>query len=219
VHDAGFVTAEAVTDVADDGVEAGAPVTGGPGQSFARLERDRAVRGQRVFGVHGQKNVLAQEGAAGDVAVPGDGDRVVFDADDEIDQPGVQLVQGWGSLPLVDLDLQVGCGGGEPVECGGQQRQCGGLHDRHAEPSGQCVSDGGQFGANRLVGGEGIGRVGGQAATGGGEFDVAARPSEQFDARFAFELRELHRDAGGAVGQRVSDRGHGTEVGQVIEKA
>jgi hypothetical protein len=66
------------------------------------------------------------------VAVPGDGDRVVFDADDEIDQPGVQLIQSWGSLALVDLDLQVGCGGGEPVERGGQQRQCGGLHDRHA---------------------------------------------------------------------------------------
>ena len=63
-----------------------------PGGVLERGERDRAGRGgERVVGGDAQQDRLADQVLAVDVAVAGDGDRVVVDADDEVDRARAQV--------------------------------------------------------------------------------------------------------------------------------
>ena len=76
-----------------------------------------------------------------------------------------------------------------------------------------------QLGADGLVGRERFRCVGGQSAAGRRQLDVAADATQQLGSGFAFELGELDGDRRRAVRERVGDRRHRSQSGQLVQKA
>jgi len=212
--------AEPVADVADDRVEAGPGVPAGPGGRLAGPDPDGpAPRNRRMLGVQREQDVLAEEIATVDVAPARDRHRVVLDADDEVHGARAQVLERRHGLALHDLDLEVGRARREPLQHPQQQRERGGLHERHPQEPARRVAQPRELGADRVVGGERLPGVAGQSFASRCQLDVAADPAQEPRAGLALELGELDGYRRRAVGERLGDRGDRAEPGQRLEQA
>ncbi len=204
--DVGFVAAEAVADVADHCVQAGASVAARPRGVFAGGEPYRtSLRGCLMVGVEREQDVLAQEVTAVDVSLSWDRYWVVLDTNHQIDGLRAQIVQRGRGFALDDFHLEPGCRLGEPLHDSGQEGEGRGLDEGHPQTPAGRIAGTCELAAHGLIGCERLGRIRCQSATGGGQFDVSPDAAEQLGSCLAFELRELHRDGRRGVREGLGD--------------
>jgi hypothetical protein len=154
-----------------------------------------------------------------DIAVASDRDRLVLDAHHKIDFARPQVGDCWSGFALNDFDREIRGVPGKAFQGARQESERWGLHEGHAEGTSWRISRLGQLGPHRLIGVERLFGVGGQPASRRREFHVASNAAQQLRPRLSFQLRELHRDGGRTVGQRLSDGGDRPPTSQLMKKA